>query len=113
MKAAGKRLERVRYLVESGASPRVALVEAEDALATAQSTEREELTAWTSRLDALQGQVQAARLTILKAERAREGELARQWVKAPVAGLVSDVRLIGVTTKGVTLEVSLLEDGAK
>ena len=107
--AATERLERVRYLVESGASPRVQLVEAEETLEAAQSAEREALTAWTSQLDALQGQVQAARLTILKAERAREGELAKQWVKAPVAGLVSDVRITAVTTKGVTLEVVLLE----
>lgn len=104
------RLERVRYLVESGASPGVQLVEAEAALRSAQQAEREELTAWTSRLNALQGQVRAARLTILKAERTREGELDKQWVKAPVSGLVSDVRLTEVTTKGVTLEVILLEE---
>ena len=109
MEAAGKKLERACYLVESGASPRVALVEAEETIQSARSAEREELTAWTSRLDALQGQARAARLVVLKAERAREGELAKQWVKAPVSGLVSDVRLIGVTTRGVTLEVSLLE----
>lgn len=64
--------------VESGASPRVALVEAGEVLATAQNAEREELTAWTSRLDTPQGQARAARLVVLKPERAREGELARQ-----------------------------------
>ena len=82
--AAGEKLARVRYLVESGASPRVQLAEAEAALRAAESTEREALTAWTSRLDALQGQVRAARLTILKAARARDRELAssgskRRW----------------------------------
>ncbi len=108
---AKEKLERVRYLVESDASPGVQLVEAEAALRSAQGAEREELTAWTSRLNALQGQIRAGRLTILKAERAEEGELEKQWVKAPVSGLVSDVRLVEVTTRGVTLEVVLLEQG--
>ena len=88
-------------------------MEAEETIQSAQNAEREELTAWTSWLDTLQGQARAARLVVFKAERVREGELAKQWVKAPVAGLVSDVRLIGVTTKGVTLEVSLLEKSGR
>lgn len=100
----------MRYLVEQDAAPGVQLVEAEAALRSAQAAEREELTAWTSRLSALEGQLRAARLSILRAERAEAGELEKQWVKAHVSGLVSDVRLTEVTTRGVTLEVVLLEE---
>lgn len=107
--AAQGRLGRLRYLVEANAAPGVQLVEAEEAVRRARAAEREELTAWTSRLNALQGQLQESRQRILKAERTEARELDRQWVKAPVAGLVSDVRLTEVTTKGVTLEVILLE----
>lgn len=106
---AREKLERVRYLVEAGAAPSVRLVEAEDALRGTQQTEREQLTAWTSRLNNLQSQARTARHSIKHAEAARSVRLEKQWVKAPVAGLVADVRLIEVTVKGVTLELLILQ----
>jgi hypothetical protein len=35
--------------------------------------------------------------------------MQEQWVKSPVAGVVSDIRIQGVSVKGVTLEVMILE----
>ena len=46
---------------------------------------------------------------VRRAERDSERELEQQWVRAPVEGLISDIRITGVTTKGVSLEVVLLE----
>lgn len=60
--------------------------------------EQEALTAWTSRLSALQTELQAARLSVRQA-------VAKQWVRSPLAGQVVDVRVIDVGVTGVTLEV--------
>jgi hypothetical protein len=39
--------------------------------------------------------------------------LEKQWVKSPIAGLVSEVKVKSVTAKGVTLEIVLLEEEVK
>jgi hypothetical protein len=79
------------------------------ALRTAQQAVLVENTAWTSRLASLEGSLRDARLTVSKSQKEQQQELENQWVKSPVAGTVSDIRVTGVTTKGVTLEVMILE----
>ena len=56
----------------------------------------------------LEVQFRDAKLAVRRAERDSEWEL-EQWVRAPVEGLISDIRITGVATKGVGLEVVLLE----
>jgi len=92
-------------LVASDALPRARAVAAEDAIDKVQQAEQEALTVWTSRLSSLQTQVQAARLSIRRAEAKKQQVAGKQWVKAPVAGLVADIRLVEVNVAGVTLEV--------
>jgi multidrug resistance efflux pump len=106
---AREKVERKRYLVERDAAPRSELVSAAASLRQAEQAVMIETTGWTSRLNNLQTQLRQARLTISRAERKRQGELEKQWVRTPVAGLVSDIRLAGVSTKGVDLEVMVLE----
>ena len=36
--------------------------------------------------------------------------LEKQWLRSPLAGLVSDVRVKSVTVKGVSVEVMILEE---
>ena len=103
------KLEQVRYLVERGAEPKNSLVEAEAALRRAEGAVLKETTDWTSELTRLEAELRGARLTITKAEGRTKAALEKQWVRAPVGGLVSDIRIAEVTTKGVTLEVMILE----
>ena len=84
-------------------------LEAEAAQEKAEQAILEENTRWTSQRAQLESQVQDANLTIAKAEKEQQLEMQQQWVKSPVAGLVSDIRVVGVTTKGVDLEVRVLE----
>ena len=39
--------------------------------------------------------------------------LEKQWVRSPIAGLVSEVKVKSVTVKGITLEIVLLEEEVK
>lgn len=107
--SAQERLERTRYLVGKGAAPRADLTDAEASYRQAKQSEVAEGTAWTSKQAGFESQLKAARLTILKGEASNEANLERQWVRAPVAGLVSDIRLTGVTTQGVNIEMIILE----
>jgi inner membrane protein len=104
------KLDKMRFLVERDAEPRARLVEAEAALKRAENTKIQEETTWTSQLNTLQSQIREANLTISRAERNLQSEMNTQWVKAPVSGTISDIRLAGVTTKGVNLEVMILEE---
>ena len=54
-----------------------------------------------------------ANLTVKGARAATSAVLEKQWVRSPLAGLVSEVRVKSVTAKGITLEVVLLEEGKK
>lgn len=102
-------LERSRYLVSEGAAPRVRLSDAEATHRLAEHALLMEHTRWTGRLDALQGQLRQANLTIAKAERTQQLELDKQWVRSPVTGVIADIKLTGISTKGVNLEVVILE----
>ncbi len=103
-------VERLRYLVEADAEPRNKLVTAEAELRQARQRELTAQTSWTSRHQSLEAQMRQARLTIASSERSADATMEQQWVRAPVAGLVSDIRLVSVSTKGVDLDVMILEE---
>ena len=109
LKTAKEKLERTTFLVERGAEPKARLAEAQAELDHAENARDAELTAWTSRKHDLGVQLRDARLAVRRAEVVGEQALEQQWVRAPVAGTIADVRLTGVSTKGVSLEVVLLE----
>ena len=73
----------------------------------------EALTAFTSRQRGLQRQADQAALTIKGAAISRQSTLEKQWVRSPIAGLVSEVKVKSVTAKGVTLEIVVLEEEVK
>jgi hypothetical protein len=54
--------------------------------------------------------VQEANLTVKGARAAKSVILEKQWLRSPLAGLVSDVRVKSVTGKGVSVEVVILEE---
>ena len=89
----------------SDALPRARAVGAADAVTRLAQAEQEALTAWTSRLSALQTELQAARPIVRQAEAKRQGAVAEQWVKSPLTGQVLDVRVVEVGVGGVTLEI--------
>ena len=107
LKAARNRRAKVRFLVASDALPRARAVGAADAVTRLEQAEREALTAWTSRLSALQSELRAVRLSVRQAEAKRQGAVAKRWVRSPLAGQVVDVRVVDVSVEGVTLEVVL------
>jgi hypothetical protein len=50
-------------------------------------------------------------LVLTRSPRAAKGViLEKQWLRSPLAGLVSDVRVKSVTGKGVSVEVLILEE---
>jgi hypothetical protein len=50
-------------------------------------------------------------LVMVRPPRAAKGViLEKQWLRSPLAGLVSDVRVKSVTGKGVSVEVLILEE---
>jgi endonuclease YncB( thermonuclease family)/biotin carboxyl carrier protein len=102
------RLERVRFLVERDAAPKVQLVEAEAAARRAEAAVTAEVTAWTSKLAGLERSIRDARLAVSRGERAERAEADKQWVRSPVAGVLSDVRVTSVGVRGVTLTVIIL-----
>ena len=107
------KLERTRYLVEHDAEPRNKLLTAEETLRKAEQSVLEQNTTWTSTRTRLEQDLRDANLVITKSEKQQTKELEDQWVRSPVAGLISDIRITGVTTKGVTLEVMILEQEVK
>ena len=107
--AAEDSIDKIRYLVENGALARARLPEAEVELERVKSLEVVELTAWTSKRYGIENELEQARLTVAKAKQAQEKEMDEQWVTTPVAGVVSDIRVVGVGVDGVDLEVVLLE----
>ena len=103
------KLEQIDFMVERGAEPRNSLIEAQSALRRAETAVLMEKTSWTSELTRLESQLREANLTIAKAEGRTQDTLEKQWVKAPVFGIVSDIRVAEVTVKGVSLELVILE----
>ena len=108
--AAEDNIDKTRYLVENGALARARLPEAEIELDRVKSLEVVELTAWTSKRHGIENELEQARLTVAKAKQVQEKEIDEQWVTTPVAGVVSDIRVVGVGVDGVDLEVVLLEE---
>ena len=80
------------------------MVWAEAALRVAEDAVLREETAWTSRVSELERELRAANLTIRRAEQRQTETLEGQWVRAPVAGRESDIRIAGVGVKGVDLQ---------
>ena len=107
--AAQERLEHMTFLVERGAEPRARLADAQAELNHAENAQTAEQTAWTSQKYGLTVQLRDARLAVRRAELDGEQALEQQWVRAPVAGTIADVRISEVSTEGVSLEVVLLE----
>jgi hypothetical protein len=68
-----------------------------------------EKTTWTSKLAYLERSLRDARLAVSRYERAERGEAEKQWVRSPVAGVVSDIRITSVGVRGVNLTVIILE----
>jgi multidrug efflux pump subunit AcrA (membrane-fusion protein) len=106
---ARERLERTHYLVERDAVPRARLIAAEAEVRDAERALLAAETSWTSRLHQLQSQLRQANLTVARAQRNLAADVEKQWVRSPVSGVISDVRLTGVTTRGVNLEVTIVE----
>lgn len=104
-----EQLERTHYLVSKGAEPPNQLSQAQHNLNKAENAVLLEKTRWTTRQNELQTQLRQAQLTLAKAEQAQQTEMQNQWVKAPITGLISDIRLTGITTKGINIEVMILE----
>ena len=102
-------IRRLEFLVNAGAEPPVKLALARANLQDLEAQNLERLSSFTSRQAALERSVQAAKLTVNGAKSARALVLEKQWVRSPLSGLVSQVRVKSVTVKGVSLEVVLLE----
>jgi len=66
------------------------------------------VTAWTSKLSGLERSIRDARAAVSRFERAERAEADKQWVRSPVAGVVSDVRVTSIGVRGVTLTVIIL-----
>jgi hypothetical protein len=112
MKLASARgaVKRLGFLVDAGAEPPVKLALAKSSLRELEAQNLERLSSFTSRRAALERSVQAAKLSVDGTRLARASVLEKQWVRSPMAGLVSAVRVKSVTVKGITLEVVLLEN---
>lgn len=106
-------VKRLEFLVDAGAEPPVKLALARSSLRELEAQNLERLSGFTSRQAALERSVQAAKLTVNGVKLARAASLEEQWVRSPMAGLVSEVRVKSVTVKGVSLEVVLLEHQVK
>jgi multidrug resistance efflux pump len=106
-------VKRLEYLVGAGAEPPVKLAEGRAALRDLEAVRLESLSTFTSRQAGLERQSQQAKLTIQGAKSSKAATLEKQWVKSPIAGLVSEVKVKSVTAKGVTLEIVLLEEEVK
>lgn len=76
-------------------------------------TQLEAPSQFTAKTASLERRVQEANLTVKGARAAKGVILEKQWLRSPLAGLVSDVRVKSVTGKGVSVEVVILEERSK
>jgi hypothetical protein len=53
------------------------------------------------------------KLTIQGAKSLKAATLEKRWVKSPIAGLVSEVKVKSVTPFAVTLEIVILEEDVR
>ena len=65
-------------------------------------------TAWTSRRHDLERQQREASLRQNQAQRQERQALEEQWLRSPVAGVVSEIKLISTTPRGITLDVVVI-----
>ena len=107
---ARREVARAEYLVNAGAEPSVKLAQARAGLTDLERTQFEALSMFTSKTASLERRVQEANLTVKGARAAKGVILENQWLRSPLAGLVSDVRVKSVTGKGVSVEVVILEE---
>jgi len=103
------RLEKLRYLVERNAEPRNSLLAVEKALEGAEQDLLIQETSWTSQQLKFEQDVRELRLLISKTEAQQNQDLEQQWVRAAVSGVVSDIKVSGISSKGIDLEVLILE----
>jgi membrane-bound metal-dependent hydrolase YbcI (DUF457 family) len=108
--SAREAVKRLEFLVGAGAEPPVKLALAKSSLHELEAQNLDRLSGFTSRRAALERSVQAAKLTVNGVKLARAASLEKQWVRSPMAGLASEVRVKSVTVKGVLLEVVILEN---
>ncbi len=113
IKAAQTEVSRLEYLVGAGAEPRVKLSAAQAKLRDTKAEQLRELSRYTGEKSHLETTIQKAELTIQTAVAQSDSTLEKQWVKSPFKALVSEVRVRGVTAKGVNLEITLLEEATK
>lgn len=109
--AAEDEVAKQRYLVERDASPRNELARAEDALDDARLALLMLQTDWTSERTRLESELRNMRLVIARAERTLNAEIEQQWVTSPIEGVVSEIRVTDATTRGVSLDIIILEGG--
>jgi len=109
IKVQEQELEKITYLVSNGVEPRNKQTQAEQQLRELKANELQLMSTWTSRKHNLESRLASARVTLAKSENIESVELQRQWVKAPTSGIVSDVRIVGSSQKGIDLEVVILE----
>ena len=64
--------------------------------------------AWTSRRHNLERQQREANLRQNQAQRQERQALEEQWLRSPVAGVVSEIKLISTTPRGITLDVVVI-----
>jgi len=102
-------LEKITYLVTNGVEPRNKKLEAEQQLREFKATELKLMSDWTSRKHNLESRLSSARVSLAKSKTVEETELQNQWVKAPTEGIVSDVRIVGSSQKGIDLSITILE----
>ena len=107
---ARREVARAESLVNAGAEPSVKLAQARAGLTDLERTQLEALSMFTSKTVSLERRVQEANLTVKGARAAKGVILEKQWLRSPLAGLVSDVRVKSVTGKGVSVEVVILEE---
>jgi membrane-bound metal-dependent hydrolase YbcI (DUF457 family) len=113
IKAVQAEVSTLEYLVGAGAEPRVKLSVAQAKLRDVQAEQLRELSRYTTDKSHLETAIEKAELTIQTANAQSDAALEKQWVKSPFTALVSEVRVRGVTAKGVNLEITLLEEEAK
>lgn len=106
---AKEELERLRYLVERNAEPKNSLLSATAHLEKADQAVMLEETTWTSKKSKLEEAIRQAKLKILAGERDKKKQLESQWVKSPVVGVISEIRVADIGINGLDLEIILLE----
>jgi hypothetical protein len=110
---ARREVARAEDLGNAGAEPPVKLAQARAGLTDLERTQLEALSPFTSKTATPERRVQEANLTVKGARAANGVILEKQWLRSPLSGLVSDVRVKSVTGKGVLVEVVIIEERSK